>query len=105
MAAAAGSVRTMALEDAHGRQMGDLRISITDRCNFRCVYCMPEEGMRWIERARILTFPRSPASASVFVRLGIREVRLTGGEPTVRPDLPGLIRQLSALARVRESLP
>ena len=93
------------LVDGFGRQMGDLRISITDRCNFRCVYCMPEEGMRWLASERVLTYPEIARLAGVFVRLGIREIRLTGGEPTVRADLPGLIRQLVTLrARGLESL-
>ena len=77
--------------------MGDLRISITDRCNFRCVYCMPEEGMRWLETERILSYPEITRLAGIFVQLGIREIRLTGGEPTVRAELPSLIRQLVPL--------
>jgi cyclic pyranopterin phosphate synthase len=77
--------------------MGDLRISVTDRCNFRCVYCMPEEGMQWLAAERILSFSEIARLAQVFVKLGIREIRLTGGEPTVRAELPSLIRQLVPL--------
>ena len=93
------------LIDNYGRQMGDLRISLTDRCNFRCVYCMPEEGLPWLASDRILTLAEIARLASVFVRMGIREIRLTGGEPTVRAGLPDLIRMLAPLrARGLESL-
>ncbi len=93
------------LVDSYGRQMGDLRISLTDRCNFRCVYCMPEEGLPWLPSDRILTFPEITRLASIFVRMGIREIRLTGGEPTVRAGLPDLIRMLAPLkAQGLESL-
>jgi GTP 3',8-cyclase len=85
------------LVDKFGRRMGDLRISITDRCNFRCTYCMPEEGMKWINRERILSYPEIARLARLFVDLGISEIRLTGGEPTVRADLPDLIRMLTPL--------
>ena len=85
------------LVDSFGRLMGDLRISITDRCNFRCTYCMPEEGLPWINRERIFSYPEIVRLAHLFVDLGISEIRLTGGEPTVRADLPDLIRMLTAL--------
>jgi cyclic pyranopterin phosphate synthase len=85
------------LVDSYGRQMGDLRISITDRCNFRCVYCMPEEGLRWLRDDKILTFEEINRLARLFVRMGIRNIRLTGGEPTVRAGLPDLVRLLSPL--------
>jgi cyclic pyranopterin phosphate synthase len=85
------------LIDAYGRQISDLRISVTDRCNFRCVYCMPEEGMQWLKRDAILSFDEIERLARVAVELGIEEVRLTGGEPTLRPDLPELVARLSQL--------
>ena len=85
------------LFDNHGRQMRDLRISITDRCNFRCVYCMPKNGLPWIADERILTYPELARLAGIFVRLGIEEIRLTGGEPTVRDGLPELVRMLAPL--------
>ena len=85
------------LFDSHGRRMGDLRISITDRCNFRCVYCMPRDDLPWIPEERILTYPEIARLAGICVRMGIREVRLTGGEPTLRPGLPDLIRLLAPL--------
>ena len=85
------------LIDSFGRKMGDLRISITDRCNFRCVYCMPEEGMKWLKNDRIMTFDEIVRLARLFVRLGIRGLRLTGGEPTIRHGLPSLIEKLNPL--------
>jgi cyclic pyranopterin phosphate synthase len=89
------------LVDSFGRRIEDLRISITDRCNFRCVYCMPEEGMTWLSNDRILTFPEIVRLARIGVDLGIRELRLTGGEPTLRPGLPSLIRDLSRIPELK----
>jgi cyclic pyranopterin phosphate synthase len=83
--------------DRFGRRMGDLRISLTDRCNFRCLYCMPEEGLPWLPDARVLTFEEIERLAQTFVRLGIAELRLTGGEPTLRAGLPDLIRRLAPI--------
>lgn len=77
--------------------MRDLRISVIDRCNFRCTYCMPAEGLPWLHRDKVLTFEEITRLASLFVNLGIAEIRLTGGEPTVRADLPDLVRSLSHL--------
>jgi GTP 3',8-cyclase len=88
------------LIDSYGRHMRDLRISITDRCNFRCTYCMPEEGLQWINRERVLSFEEIHRLARLFVSLGISEIRLTGGEPTVRAGLPDLIRMLAPLRQV-----
>src|SRR2546423_6184638 len=85
------------LVDSYGRRIGDLRISVTDRCNFRCVYCMPEEGMQWLKRESILSFDEIERVARVAVDLGVDEIRLTGGEPTLRPDLPELVSRLSVL--------
>jgi cyclic pyranopterin phosphate synthase len=85
------------LIDSFGRHITDLRISVTDRCNFRCVYCMPEEGMKWLKRDTILSFAEIERIATVAVGLGIDEIRLTGGEPTLRPDLPELVARLSRL--------
>jgi cyclic pyranopterin phosphate synthase len=91
------SGRPRQLIDTYGRQIGDLRISVTDRCNFRCVYCMPEEGMQWLKRETLLTFDEIERLARIGTELGIEEVRLTGGEPTLRPDLPELVARLSRL--------
>ena len=86
------------LVDPFGRTVRDLRISITDRCNFRCSYCMPEEGMRWLPRAEILSFEEITRVARVCVeRFGFDGIRLTGGEPTVRSHLPVLVEKLAAL--------
>jgi cyclic pyranopterin phosphate synthase len=85
------------LVDRYGRIHNDLRISVTDRCNLRCVYCMPEVGMTFQPRAALLTFEEMARVASVARDLGVTALRLTGGEPLVRKDLPTLIRQFSSL--------
>jgi cyclic pyranopterin phosphate synthase len=90
------------LRDGHGRLMGDLRVSVTDRCNFRCQYCMPAEGLPWLERADVLTFEEITRLVRVFAGMGVGDVRLTGGEPLVRRDFPVLAGMLSALDDVRE---
>ncbi len=88
----------MDLIDKHGRTVRDLRISVTDRCNFRCTYCMPEEGLKWLDKAEVLSFEEIERVSRVLVeRFGINSLRLTGGEPTVRAHLPRLIAQLAAL--------
>lgn len=95
----------MDLVDPFGRTIRDLRISITDRCNFRCTYCMPAEGMVWLNRSEVLTFEEIERLARVFVeRFGVDGLRLTGGEPTVRAHLPVLVRKLAQL-RVRADSP
>jgi cyclic pyranopterin phosphate synthase len=87
-----------ALVDPFGRTVRDLRISVTDRCNFRCGYCMPEEGMAWLPRAEILDFEEIERIARVCVeRFGVDSIRLTGGEPTMRAQLPVLVAKLAAL--------
>lgn len=86
------------LVDSFGRVHRDLRISVTDRCNFRCTYCMPEEGMNWLPRTELLTYEELARVARLMVeRYGIESIRLTGGEPTVRAHLPVLIEKLSRL--------
>ena len=86
------------LVDPFGRTVRDLRISVTDRCNFRCTYCMPEEGMKWLPRDELLTFEEITRVARVCVeRFGFDGIRLTGGEPTVRAHLPVLVEQLASL--------
>jgi GTP 3',8-cyclase len=86
------------LVDSFGRVHRDLRISVTDRCNFRCTYCMPEEGMPWVPRDEILTFEEITRLAGIAVeRFGVDSIRITGGEPTVRAHLPVLIERLAAL--------
>ncbi|MFZ9852670.1 MAG: GTP 3',8-cyclase MoaA [Ilumatobacteraceae bacterium] len=86
------------LVDPFGRTIRDLRISVTDRCNFRCTYCMPAEGMVWLPKSEVLTFEEIERLARLFVeRYGVDGIRLTGGEPTVRAHLPVLIAKLAAL--------
>lgn len=86
------------LTDRHGRTVRDLRLSVTDRCNLRCVYCMPAEGMPWLPKADLLTYEELARVARVCVECGVHGIRLTGGEPTVRADLPVLVRMLAELA-------
>jgi len=89
---------TEPLIDGYGRVHRDLRISVTDRCNFRCTYCMPAEGMQWLPRSQVLTFEEITRVARVCVEvLGIDSIRLTGGEPTVRAHLPVLVGKLAEL--------
>jgi GTP 3',8-cyclase len=92
----------MRLEDAHGRLLGDLRVSVTDRCNFRCRYCMPAEGMPWIAREEILAFEEIERLVRLFVGMGVRDVRLTGGEPLVRRDFAALVRRLAAIEGIED---
>jgi GTP 3',8-cyclase len=89
------------LDDTHGRPLRDLRISVTDRCNFRCVYCMPKEvfgrDYRFLPRRELLTFEEIERVARVFVSLGVNKLRITGGEPLLRRDLELLVARLAAL--------
>jgi cyclic pyranopterin phosphate synthase len=91
-----------ALRDGHGRLIGDLRVSVTDRCNFRCQYCMPAEGLPWLDRAEILTFEEIARLVALLASMGVRDIRLTGGEPLVRRDFPSLVRMLSSIEDVAE---
>jgi cyclic pyranopterin phosphate synthase len=90
------------LEDAHGRLLGDLRVSVTDRCNFRCRYCMPAEGLAWMPREEILSFEEIERVVRLFASLGVTDVRLTGGEPLVRRDFPALVERLAAVEGVED---
>ncbi len=90
------------LHDGHGRRIGDLRISVTDRCNFRCQYCMPAEGLPWLERREILSFEEIARVVRLLVEMGIEDVRLTGGEPLVRRELPRLVEMLGELDGIRD---
>ena len=80
------------LTDTFGRVADDLRISVTDRCNFRCTYCMPAEGLTWLPKDELLSFEELTRLLALFVRLGVRSLKITGGEPTIRADLPTLVR-------------
>jgi cyclic pyranopterin phosphate synthase len=83
--------------DGHGRRIRDLRVSVTDRCNFRCQYCMPAEGLQWLERDEILRFEEIERLVRLFVSLGVEDVRLTGGEPLVRREFPELVGMLARI--------
>jgi GTP 3',8-cyclase len=85
------------LHDTYNRPVRDLRISVTDRCNFRCTYCMPLDEYEWLEKSEVLSFEEITRLARLFVQLGVKKIRLTGGEPLARRDLEKLIAQLSTL--------
>ena len=85
------------LHDGHGRRIGDVRVSVTDRCNFRCQYCMPAEGLPWLARAEILRFEEIARLVRLLAQMGVADVRLTGGEPLVRRELPALVAMLAAI--------
>src|SRR5256885_9120906 len=88
--------------DTRGRTLRNLRVSITDRCNLRCGYCMPEEEYVWLPRDAILHFEEISRLTDVFITLGVDKVRLTGGEPLLRRDVPSLIRLLAAKPALRD---
>jgi cyclic pyranopterin phosphate synthase len=90
------------LRDAHGRTITDLRVSVTDRCNFRCRYCMPAEGMKWLDRADLLTFEEIERLVRILAAIGITDVRLTGGEPLARREFPRLVAMLRAIEGIRD---
>ncbi len=88
--------------DQLGRPLESLRLSVTDRCNLRCLYCMPEEEYTWLPRAELLTFEELTKLVEVFTAVGVRQVRLTGGEPLVRQDLHRLVEMIAANTRVAD---
>ena len=90
------------LIDSFGRTINNLRVSVTDQCNFRCIYCMPEEGMIFQPKDEILTFEEITRVVTIVSELGINKIRLTGGEPTVRKDLPLLIRMISRIPGITD---
>jgi GTP 3',8-cyclase len=89
-----------ALRDSWGREIKSLRVSVTDKCNFRCRYCMPAEGLEWLPRDEVLSFEEITRLVRVLAAMGVNEVRLTGGEPLVRRDLPDLVRMLAGVPGV-----
>jgi GTP 3',8-cyclase len=91
-----------ALADQLGRPLHSLRVSVTDRCNLRCNYCMPQEEYVWLPRQELLTFEEIARLVEVFTSLGVHDVRLTGGEPLLRRDLPRLVGMLAANPRIRD---
>jgi cyclic pyranopterin phosphate synthase len=90
------------LVDGHSREIGDVRVSVTDRCNFRCQYCMPAEGLRWLERDDVLRFEEMTRIVTLLAAMGVGDVRLTGGEPLVRRDLPRLVEMLAGVPGLRD---
>src|SRR5688572_5384029 len=90
------------LVDGHGRRIGDLRVSVTDRCNFRCQYCMPADGLDWLAREEVLRFEEIERLVGLLVEMGVEDVRLTGGEPLVRREFPRLAAMLSRLPGLRD---
>jgi len=90
------------LMDGHSRPIGDVRISVTDRCNFRCQYCMPAEGLPWLDRDALLTYEEITRLVALLSSMGVHDVRLTGGEPLVRKELWRLVESLSALEDVHD---
>jgi GTP 3',8-cyclase len=90
------------LRDSWGREIKSVRVSVTDKCNFRCTYCMPAEGLQWLGRQEILSFEEIARLVELLARLGVDEVRLTGGEPLVRRDLPTLVGMLAQIEGVRD---
>jgi cyclic pyranopterin phosphate synthase len=91
-----------ALRDGHGRAITYLRVSITDRCNFRCVYCMPAAGLPWLARERLLTADEIARVVGELAPLGLRRIRLTGGEPTLRPDLERIVALIRAVPGIED---
>jgi cyclic pyranopterin phosphate synthase len=93
---------SVTLRDQWGRSIEYLRISVTDRCNFRCVYCMPREGLQWLPKAGILSYEEITAVVAQLAPLGLRRLRITGGEPTIRPELERLIAMLRAVPEIED---
>jgi len=90
------------LLDGHGRLIGDVRVSVTDRCNFRCQYCMPAEGLAWLERDQVLSFEEIQRLVALLASMGVHDVRLTGGEPLVRREFPRLAAMLAEIDAVED---
>lgn len=90
------------LRDSFGRQITDLRLSVTDRCNFKCVYCKPQLEGRWVHRSELLTFEELERMARIFVNLGIEKIRITGGEPLVRTNIERLIARIGEIPGVSD---
>jgi cyclic pyranopterin phosphate synthase len=95
-------VRSEPLYDGHGRLISDLRVSVTDRCNFRCQYCMPADGLPWLDRTEILTFEEIERLVRLLAAMGVSDVRLTGGEPLVRREFPRLVGMLAGIEGIRD---
>ena len=92
----------MVLKDNHGRKINYVRLAVTDRCNLRCFYCMPENGLHWLERKELMTFEEMLNICSLLVKMGITKIRITGGEPFVRKDIMQLLSGLSRLENLEQ---
>ena len=90
------------MKDQFGRRIDYLRISVTDKCNLRCTYCMPVEGLEWIPREDLLSFEEITAIVRQMAEMGLKRIRITGGEPLVRRDLPDLIGMLAAVSDIQD---
>jgi molybdenum cofactor biosynthesis enzyme MoaA len=90
------------LTDNHGRKINYLRLAVTDRCNLRCFYCMPEEGLNWLSRSELMTYDEMLRICSLLVKMGIEKIRITGGEPFVRKDIMRFLTVLSNLNGLKE---
>ncbi|HCR04544.1 MAG TPA: GTP 3',8-cyclase MoaA, partial [Gemmatimonadetes bacterium] len=88
--------------DGFGRRIEYLRVSVTDKCNLRCVYCMPEEGLSWLRKEQLLTYEEIVKVITTMAPLGLRRVRITGGEPLVRRDLPELVHMIAAVPGIED---
>lgn len=96
------AVRGDGMRDGFGRRIEYLRISVTDKCNLRCVYCMPEAGLPWLKRSEILRYEEIAQIVRAMAGMGLRRVRLTGGEPLVRPDITELVRMIAAVEQIED---
>ena len=90
------------ITDSYGRKINYLRLAVTDRCNLRCAYCMPAEGLDWLPRRELMTYEEMYRICSLFVTMGIEKIRITGGEPFVRKDLPAFLKNLSHINGLQE---
>ena len=90
------------LKDNHGRTINYLRLAVTDRCNLRCFYCMPEEGLNWLDRKELMTYPEMLHICSLLVSMGIEKIRITGGEPFIRKDIMQFLTALTKLEKLKQ---
>ena len=90
------------IKDSYGRPINYLRLAVTDRCNLRCAYCMPREGLDWLPRKELMTFEEMVRICSLFVKMGVEKIRITGGEPFVRKDLLSFLKEISRLKGLHE---
>ena len=96
------SPQSLKLQDTYGRVANSLRISVTDRCNFRCRYCMPEEGLLWLDKGELLTFEEISRLVHIFAELGVTKIRLTGGEPLMRKELHLLVEKINRVPGIND---